>query len=186
MSHSSDIPPGFGPPPRPPRQPGNTRGPQSKLTDEVIQAVCDHLARGNTRRDSAALAGITEDLLAKSLERGRAHLADSKPGTIQARLVMEVDGAEAYYRAWLVGLGNQSAVDKTVSDKWLRWRLATSAPKDYTVPSTPTGPKQDEETTQTISPADAAASVTEKLTRFLATRAPVTAPAPTEAEGAES
>ncbi len=169
---------GFGPPPMQRR----TVLSKVKLDQDIIHAIGDILAKGATQRDAAALAGISPSLLSKWISKGEQDSADGKDSPY-ARLYHETCQATAHYRSWLLEMGNRSAAgDRDINERWLKWRLATSAPRDFTIPSSAPGPKTAPEEgtgdTQILNPAECTASLVVKIQTFLSLQELDAAPAP--------
>lgn len=153
-------------------------GPASTCSPDVIASVAKALARGCTRRQAAALAGVTSaNLLTTWVKRGLEELDEFENGkrtetSVLATLAFEVSRAEAHYQAELIDIGNKASVNKGLSDKWVRWRLAVAAPKDFTVPAASLGPASQGlgPAFELVTPEEAATTLDEKLARFLEER----------------
>ncbi len=75
-------------------------GRPSKLTPEVVNTICQYLARGCTRRDAAYAAGVSYEAFAKWMQQGR---KDAEAGR-QSKFLQflhAVERAEAELRARL-------------------------------------------------------------------------------------
>lgn len=150
-------------------KPTGRRGPVSECDAAVIVAVAKALARGCTRRQAAALAGVRPNTLNTWVKRGHEETEEGKE-TILTALAFEVDRAEAHYQDELLRIGNLSSVDKRISDKFVRWRLAVGAPKEFTIPATAVGTAAQGlgPAFELVTPEEAVGFLTEKLERFLA------------------
>ncbi len=142
-------------------------GPSSTLTEDMIVPIATRLASGNTYNDAAAPSGTTGDCLKQWLSRGKEVVAKGEEN-LYTRLLVEVANAKAHYHGWLLEQGHASIGDRGMSDKFVRWRLATSAPLDFTVPAAGAGPQASNSPLQEVATAQQAlASLEEKLARFL-------------------
>jgi len=71
-----------------------------RLTEPMLFEIAEIVGRGNFRHVAAGLVGVTPNTLHTWVRRGKAHLADYHSGkkkdmTVQARLVVELERAEA-------------------------------------------------------------------------------------------
>ena|GEM_PF-6740651 len=160
------------PPGKPPSKkrgrPAKFAGPASTLTYGIQTEIVTQLRKGATKRMAAALAGTTEGRLQGWLRRGREAIEGNKRSRY-TEFVQEVERAEAEYQMQLVEASTEAISDKTMNDKVIRWRLAVSAPKDFTVPREAAvaaggalGPLF-----EMVTPEEARTRLDEKLTRFL-------------------
>jgi hypothetical protein len=161
-----------------PQVPEFPRAPTTRLTIDVIDQIATDLAQGLTQTAAAARVGVSKNLLSKWLSQGRDFLeSEIQQDDPRALLALACDAAIASYQRWLIDQGNRSAGDRNLSPAWVKWRLATSSPKDFSISPGLQGPAQGMAGTafETVSPDDAIAALTEKLTRFLAVNAEVEA-----------
>lgn len=89
-------------------------GRPSKLNDEVIDTICDVLARGHTRRAAAAKAGVDDSTLMRWLADGR----DETTG-LKRELFLSVLEAEAHGEHQLVEIVRAAADIDPQYAKWL-------------------------------------------------------------------
>lgn len=152
----------------PPELPSQRRrvavgGPASKLTPAVVRSVAEGLAKGYTRTDAAALVGVPGPTLKKWIDRGRLALEAGDEADPHAALFVAVERAEAKYRCFLVDCGNDAVADRNMNDKFIRWRLSLSAPKDFAH-----GMESANQTPfDSLSPAECLDALKAKLQRFL-------------------
>lgn len=67
-------------------------GRPSTLTPEVIAAICEPLRQGHSRRVSARVAGVNEDMLANWMMRGRDAKDETAPTRQLYHAVLEAEG----------------------------------------------------------------------------------------------
>lgn len=102
VSQAKVKPDAPGPPPRPggapinraERQFGAPLKPNSKITTEVIEKLCEVIRRGHTRTAAARYAGVKPDTLAQWMHRGKEAKADAD-GQLAKLVYDAVSAAEA-------------------------------------------------------------------------------------------
>jgi hypothetical protein len=150
------------------------RGPATTLTEEMIHTIAEALARYGVKRIAAAKAGTTEDCLDAWLRRG-ADAAKRRKRSLYTQLYAACEEAMAHRAAYLIELGDKTVMDRHTNPRWVTWALAVTAPKQFTVPKE--GPAKASgqlgPAFEMVTPAQAAASLEEKLAHFLATEARV-------------
>lgn len=113
---SSGSTPAFQAPVRPRgHAPGSRGGRPSKLTPEAINALCEQLARGHTRRASCAKVGLGESTLRAWLDDARRD--DASP--LHQELVRCVELAEGQGEYALVEIVRTAATIDVNQAKWL-------------------------------------------------------------------
>lgn len=98
-----------------PRAPGRPRGAGAKLSQEVIEAVCQGLARGHTRRASAAHAGIPD----RTLRRWLSQATEEGATPLELELLEEVELAEGQGEYFLGEVVRDSVDIDPNSAKWM-------------------------------------------------------------------
>jgi hypothetical protein len=132
----------------------------------MIDELERHLAQGLTRTQAAALLGISKQLLHDWISRGNADL-EAGALSLYAELAIAAERGRVAYEVSLLRLGNLAATDRNMNAGWIKWRLAQSSAefRDSSSKSSEGGSSSGFET---VTPAEAVASVAAKLERFLA------------------
>lgn len=79
-------------PPPAKRRARGARGPEARITPDIIDAVCEPLRKGHSRRVAARCAGINEDTLASWMLRGREAKDPAAPTRELYDAVLEAEG----------------------------------------------------------------------------------------------
>ncbi|RJS19571.1 hypothetical protein DRW03_21300 [Corallococcus sp. H22C18031201] len=141
-------------------------GPATTLTERLGSELCRKIAAGHTLRDAAALVGTTDTVVQGWLTRGRDAVERNEESPYTAFL-MEYQAAGAHFRHVLEEAQQANIGNRAFNDKYVRWRLAVSDPKNFTIPRQggPTG--TDGGAFDLISPEDAQKTLVDRLSRFL-------------------
>ncbi|RYZ39275.1 MAG: hypothetical protein EOO71_20735 [Myxococcaceae bacterium] len=152
-------------------------GPTTTLTEQLAFQLCRHVAAGLTLRDAAALVATTDTVVqgwrtrgAEAIERGEADLYTA--------FVMEYEAAGAHFRRMLHEAQLENIGNRNFNDKWLRWRLGLSDPKNFTLPRTAGPTSGDGGAFELVSPEEAQKTLAERLSRFLTNEDKKAAPPP--------
>ena len=143
-------------------------GPVTTLTEAVGLEVCRHIAAGRTLRDAASKAGTSDVCVQEWLKRGREAIGQGRDDGYSC-FVVEYEHAGAHFREALDSAALENIGNKAFNEKYVRWRLAVSAPKDFTLPRE--GPAVAGNGLgalfEMVTPEQARARLEEKLARFL-------------------
>lgn len=144
-------------------------GPESMLTESLGLAICRRIASGRTLRDAAAKEGTNEGVVQGWLTRGRAAVAASEEN-LYTWFLVEYDHAAAHFRAALEDTVLDNIGNRRLNEKFIRWRLSVSDPKNYTVPREAAVPVSNGlgPLFELITPDEARAKLDDKLATFIA------------------
>ncbi|CAM4465890.1 hypothetical protein [Corallococcus exiguus] len=141
-------------------------GPVTTLTPQLGAQLCRRIAAGDTLRDAAAAVGTTDTVVQGWRTRGTESVERGKEDVYTA-FVMEYDAAAAHFRRVLQEAAMENIGNRAFNDKWVRWRLATSDPKNFTLPRTAGPTSSDGGAFELVTPDEAQKTLAERLARFL-------------------
>ncbi|MFP2897558.1 hypothetical protein [Corallococcus sp. 4LFB] len=144
-------------------------GPESTLTERLGLAICRRIASGRTLRDAAAKEGTNEGVVQGWLTRARAAVAASEEN-LYTWFLVEYEHAAAHFRAALEDTVLDNIGNRQLNEKFIRWRLSVSDPKNYTVPREAVAPTGNGlgPLFELITPDEARAKLDDKLATFIA------------------
>ncbi|TQF09076.1 hypothetical protein FJV41_46535 [Myxococcus llanfairpwllgwyngyllgogerychwyrndrobwllllantysiliogogogochensis] len=169
--HDSDAEPAevLGLDPLATYRPLKQRGPATTLTEPLGLALCRHIAAGRFLRDAAVLAGTSDSVVQGWLRRGREDI-EANEQTLYTWFTMEYEAASAHFRRALEELVLANIGNRSLLEKFIRWRLSISDPKHYTLPrvsAAPTAGNNLGPLFELVTPEQARNKLDEKLERFL-------------------
>ncbi|NPC72931.1 hypothetical protein HPP05_24605 [Corallococcus exiguus] len=141
-------------------------GPTTTLTEQLTFQLCRHVAAGLTLRDAAALVGTTDTVVQGWRARGTEAIERGETNLYTA-FVMEYEAAGAHFRRTLHEAQLENIGNRNFNDKWLRWRLGLSDPKNFTLPRTTGAAGGDGSAPELVSPEEAQKALAERMARFL-------------------
>ncbi|RKH03660.1 hypothetical protein [Corallococcus carmarthensis] len=156
-------------------------GPVTTLTPQLGAQLCRRIAAGDTLRDAAAAVGTTDTVVQGWRTRG-AEAIERETEDIYTAFVMEYEAAAAHFRRVLQAAAMENIGNRAFNDKWLRWRLGLSDPKNFTLPRTVGTTSSDGGAFELVTPEEAQKTLADRLARFLDNEAKKAMPAPAEAE----
>ncbi|NBD09261.1 hypothetical protein [Corallococcus silvisoli] len=141
-------------------------GPVTTLTPQLGAQLCRRIAAGDTLRDAAAAVGTTDTVVQGWRTRGTDAIERGEEDAYTA-FVMEYEAAAAHFRRVLQEAQLENIGNRAFNDKYIRWRLGVSDPKNFTVARTagPTG--SDGGAFELVTPDEAQKTLAERLSRFL-------------------
>lgn len=156
-------------------RPRKQRGPLTALTERLILELCTLIAEGRTLKDAAALVGTNDNVVQQWLKRGREAIEQGAEPDVYTALVVEYEAAAAHFRAELDRVVLANIGNRSVNEKYIRWRLAVSDPKGHTLPREGPAPAASGlgPLFEMVTPEQARVRLEEKLTRFLGDEARV-------------
>ncbi|RKH08727.1 hypothetical protein D7X74_31060 [Corallococcus sp. CA047B] len=152
-------------------------GPLTTLTAQLGAQLCRRIAAGDTLRDAAAAVGTSDTVVQGWLTRGHEAI-ERGAEDIYTAFVMEYSAARAHFHRVLQEAQLENIGNRAFNDKYVRWRLAVSAPKDFTLPRTAKPAGGDDGAFELVSPEEAQKTLADRLGRFLSGEDKKTAPPP--------